>query len=292
MAFVTYFFFRIFSGLFSLLPFPVLYGLSNFLYFIFYKVLKYRKKVVQSNLKKSFPNKSEKELLAIEKGFYKNLSDITVESIKGFSLSKKSIMKRYHLINPEFLDSYKDKNILLVAGHFSNWEWGAIAAGEMLKSFERVLGFYKPLSNKHMDKYVRKTRGNLGTNLVSIKNTYEVFEENVPHHSAFIMVADQSPSRVAKSHWMTFLNQDTVCLHGPEKYCKTHKLPMLFLDIKRIKRGYYTVTLSELYDGSTPTKEGEITEYFMRKLEQRIIEEPSNWLWSHKRWKKKREKNN
>ena len=282
-----YYFFRILVFLFSLVPFWVLYVYSDILYFFFYYIFGYRKNVVFTNLRNAFPEKSEAEINKIAKGFYKNLSDITLESIKGLSMNKKTLKKRYPVVNIDILDNYfeKGQNIIGLAAHYTNWEWGVISFGFQFK--HKSIGLYKPLSNKYIDNYVKKSRAAWGMNLVSIKDTYRAFEEKHEKPTVFFMISDQSPSNLKKAKWIKFLNQDTACLHGAEMYAKKYNVPLIFGDVQRIKRGYYEVELSIFEDKPQETKENEITERFMKKIEDIIKAKPENWLWSHKRWKHK-----
>ncbi len=288
MKFIVYLFFRIFVFLFSILPFRLLYLHSDILYCILFHIFKYRKDVVFDNLRKSFPEKSEEEIRAIAKGFYKNLSDITLESIKGFSMSKKTFLKRYRILNSELLDTYfeKGQNLIALAAHYGNWEWAAVSFGFQLKF--KCLGLYKPLSNKYIDEYLLKKRSVLGMNLVPIKDTYKTFASNHEKPALFLMASDQSPSNIKRAIWVNFLNRDTACLHGAEKYAKMYNLPLLYFDLERIKRGYYQISISVLEENPQNLPDGEITKLYMQHLERVIRKKPENWLWSHRRWKHKR----
>ncbi len=286
---LSYIFFRFIVFIFSLVPFWALYLYSDILYFSFFYVFGYRKKVVFSNLKKSFPEKTEEEINKIAKGFYKNLSDITLESIKGLSMSKKTLKKRYPVVNIEILDDYfkKGQSIIGLAAHYTNWEWGVISFGFQFK--HKSIGLYKPLSNKYIDSYVKKARAAWGMNLVSIKETKNAFEKKYEKPAVFFMISDQSPSNIKRAKWVNFLNQETACLHGAEMYGKKYNIPLIFGDVQRIKRGFYEVKLSIFEDKPKETAEGEITKRYMKKIEEIIRKKPENWLWSHKRWKHKKQ---
>ncbi len=284
-----YIFFRFMVFLFSLVPFRLLYFYSDILCLLFFYVFGYRKKVVFTNLKNSFPEKSEEEILEIAKGFYKNLSDITLESIKGLSMSKKSLKKRYPVVNIDILDEYYERgqSIIGLAAHYTNWEWGVISFGFQFK--HKSIGLYKPLSNKYIDNYVKKARAAWGMSLVSIKETRNIFEKEHDNPTVFFMISDQSPSNIKRAKRIKFLNQDTACLHGAELYAKKYNIPLIFGDVKRKKRGFYEVELSIFEDKPRETKDGEITERYMKKVEEIIKAKPENWLWSHKRWKHKKQ---
>ena len=290
MQFLGFLFLRILILLFWLIPFRVLYIHSDIIFFIYYHVLGYRKKVVWQNLKNSFSDKSDQELKNIAKAFYKNLSDITVEGIKGLSMSKKSLLKRYKVLNPEIADQIYEQNnsVITISSHYTNWEWGVLCLSLQFK--HKSVGLYKPMSNKYIDEYMRKTRTSWGMNLISIHETAKYFEKNNSEPSMYIMVADQSPANYQKAYWIDFLNQETACLHGPENYAKKYNLPVIYGHIERVKRGYYEVALSNVEMNPKEKRAGEITQAYMKILENIILEKPENWLWSHKRWKKKKPK--
>jgi len=226
--------------------------------------------------------------LRIEKAFYRNLCDILLEGIKGFTISEKSLMKRYKFINPEVMNAYyeKGKDVVSVGSHYANWEWGIIIAPMQL--LHKLYAFYTPISNKYLDKYVRNSRGKLGTKMISLKDIREAFkaERDVP--TTFFFGADQSPSNPKAAYWMTFLNQDTPCMQGLEFFARRYKMPVVYYDVQRIKRGHYNVELKVLEEEPGKTESGEITEKYMRFLEQIIKNKPEDYLWSHRRWKHKR----
>ncbi len=286
---ITYYFFRIMILLNKIFPFWLLYKISNLFYLLFFYVFKYRRKTVMKNLKNSFPEKSDKEIWEISKKFYRNFADIILESTKGFSMNIDKLVKRYRIINPEILDQYykKGKSVIFVASHFSNWEWGVLCTGWQINHY--AIGLYKPLSNKYMDKYMKFSRAAWGMNLESIYETTKTFDNNVNKPAGFIMLADQCPINYSKAIWMTFLNQETACLHGPEKHATRLDLPVIFCDIQRVNRGKYTVEFSLLEEHPARTSKGEITKKYMQRLEKSIIQKPENWLWTHRRWKRRKD---
>lgn len=288
MQFFGYLFFRLLLFMFWLTPFFILYLHSEVIFFLIYRVFGYRKKVVLENLKKSFPEKTDREIQEISKRFYRNLSDIMVEGIKGFSMSKESLIKRYKVLNPEKADIYFEQNrsIIGIGSHYCNWEWGVLCFSLQFK--HKTIGLYKPLSNKYIDKYIKKTRAAWGMNLVSIYETAKIMKQSNSESSLYFMIADQSPSNTKKAYWIDFLNQDTACLHGPENYSKQYNLPVLYGHVERVKRGYYTIFLSEVATNPQEKSPSEITNTYMKILENAILQKPENWLWSHRRWKRKR----
>ena len=278
---------RFFVLLFAIVPFWLLYIFSDFLYFILYKVFKYRVSVVRDNLKKSFPEKSKEELRKIERLSYKNLSDITVESLKAFTMSKEEIFARHKVINEDDLRYLYGKcgGIIALPNHYGNWEWGAMSCMQLEW---KGVALYKPLSNKHLNTYVKRNRSRMGTQLVSIYDTARNFVENKNNKKNYVMASDQSPSNAKKAYWVDFLGRETAFLHGPELYAKKYNYPAVFIDIQRVKRGYYELNLTVLTDEPQKLKDGELTQMLANKLEEVIRKKPQDWLWSHKRWKLKR----
>jgi len=288
MQYILYIIFLLSIYFIAIIPFWLLYRFSDVLSFLFYYVFLYRKKVILENLRKSFPEKSEKEIREITRKTYRNLSDLVVESIKTFSMSTKQVTKRFKIINPEIIDKYylKGQSVIGVTAHYGNWEWGAMAGSLQIK--HRAIAIYKPLTNKYIDNFIKRTRAENGTLLKSIYKTTETFESLKNQTCIFLLVADQSPSSTKKAIWVDFLNQDTACLHGPEKHARANNYPVIYLHIKRVRRGYYELKAEILIENPSELEEGEVTRRYMNKLEQILKEKPEDWLWSHKRWKRKR----
>jgi KDO2-lipid IV(A) lauroyltransferase len=216
------------------------------------------------------------------------MCDLLLESTKGYSVNTKELMKRYHCVNPEVANQYFDKgqDIIIALSHYCNWEWGTQVASTVYK-FDAVT-FYKPLTNKFIDKYMYTLRNRRGMTLLSIYETHRATRATNEKPKAYFMVSDQSPENHKKAYWTTFLNQETACIKGVEIYAKLFNLPVIYLDVQRLKRGYYRVEMEEICCSPKSTASGEITEKYMKKLESIIINKPENWLWSHRRWKVKR----
>jgi len=273
----------------SLLPYTVLYIISDILFLVLYRITGYRKEIVFINLKRSFPKKNEQELRRIMSKFYRHLCDIIMEGIKGFSISEKQLRKRLIIKNPEFSNYFADKgrSIIFVGGHYNNWEICAQAFS--MYSNHKCIGIYKPLSDEFLDQKIYTSRSKYGMNLVSMKQTKKSFEEE-GGVKAIVFGSDQNPSNPKRAHWMSFLNQDTAVLFGVEKYSKEYNWPVVYVSIKKVKRGHYEVEYSLITDNPAEQPHGKITEDFTKRLEEDIINQPEYWLWSHKRWKHKRKK--
>lgn len=284
--------FVFFVILIGLIPFWLIYIFSDFASFILGQCIKYRRNVIKENLQLSFPNYSEEWIKSVISKTYKNISDNLVESFKSFTMTKSSIVKRHKINNPELLEKYIENNqsIIGVTAHYANWEWGSLSAG--LQTDYKFVAFYKPLSNSIINKFLKRSRSKCGTTLASIAQTSYTFDSYKEKPHIYLMAADQSPSgtQIKNALWFDFLGRDTAFLHGIEKHSRKNNYPVVYIDIQRVKRGYYEITLSELCNEPNKLIEGEITERYVRKLEEVIKHKPENWLWSHKRWKHKREK--
>lgn len=285
MDYLIYLVFRAFVLLFRFIPFRLLYGFADFVFYLVYYVAGYRKKVVFINLRNSFPEKTGPEIEKIAKKFYHHFADMLIESLKAFTMTEASVIKRYRFISTSSPDELcrQGKSVICVAGHYGNWEWAGIAAGKQM--CHKPVGFYKPLSNKFIDGYIQKSRVQGRAQLASIVNTAETFSTDYGEPAAFYMVADQSPSSDRLAYWVNFLNQETAVLHGPEKYARVHNFPVVFASVHKVKRGYYTIDFKMLEPEPDKTKTGEITSRFMKMLEEVIVANPEYYLWSHRRWK-------
>lgn len=273
----------------SLLPIRVLYVVSDVLYLLLYRLFGFRKKVVLSNLRNSFPEKSEKEIKQIANRFYSHLFDVVIESIKSFSISEQELLDRAKVLNPEIFDPFfkKGKSLILSAGHYNNWEMSATSLAGQIP--HHLVALYKPLGNNLLNDKVQASRGQLGMELVPKSKNRDLFKDALKQPTAIVLGSDQSPSNAKKAYWMEFLNQDTAVLFGTEKYAKQYDYPVLTVWIEKVKRGYYELTFEVISEHPQEEEYGAITERHTRMLEQEIREKPEYWLWTHKRWKRKRE---
>ncbi|MDF2436395.1 MAG: hypothetical protein K0Q95_771 [Bacteroidota bacterium] len=275
----------------SSLPFPVLYAISDFLFFILYRVTGYRKKVVLANIQRSFPEKSAKEQEEICRKFYHHFCDLVLESLKTFTISEEEVKKRVVCTNPEVINKYYDQNrsVIIAGGHYNNWEIFAVAVDSFIK--HKAVGIYKPLSNKYFDEKMRNTRSKYGLYMISTRDVKKVFDEEAGRRTATIFAIDQSPSNPDNAYWMEFLKQDTGILFGVEKYAKEYDYPVLYGRINKVKRGHYTFELFDVTDKPKEMAYGEIMEKATMMLEQDIRNQPEFWLWTHRRWKHKKPAN-
>jgi Kdo2-lipid IVA lauroyltransferase/acyltransferase len=283
------FWFIVFVLFFGLIPFWAIYFISDIIYILLYKLIGYRKNVILQNLNKTFLLKTEKEKKQLLSATYRNLTDIIIEGLKAFTMSRKQFINRHKIINPEILKPIYEsgKSFIGVTGHYCNWEWGSLSAS--IQTNYQVVAFYKPLSNKWIDRFMHWNRSRFGTLLTSIYETSKTFERQEKTRSIFLMAADQNPSKRKKSIWVDFLGQDTAFLDGPERYARNYNYPVVYMDVQRKKRGFYTIELSIITLNPSELDEGEITKRFAKKLESVIHNDPANWLWSHRRWKMKKQ---
>lgn len=268
-----------------------LHRISDLIFLITYYIIPYRKKLVIKNLTNSFPQKSEKEIRQITKQFYRHFCDIIVESIKLFSISDAEALRRCTPSGTEILHRLHDegKSAVIISGHYNNWELAVLRFKPLVP--HRVMGIYSPLANVFFDKKIQESRTKFGLELLSVKKVKETFEALKDERVVMVFGSDQSPSRTSKSYyWTRFLNQDTAVFYGAEKYARAYNLPVIFARIHKIKRGYYRFELELIEENPADTEYGEITEKHIRLLEQQICEQPQYWLWTHNRWKVKREK--
>ena len=265
-----------------------LYLLSNIAAFLLENVFAYRKKVIDENLKNSFPNKTDFERKKIRKQFYLNFADVFIESLKGLSISAKTAQKEVVYEGKEILEQFylQNRDVILVMGHLGNWE--KICSILPVFVSHKILGVYKPLKNLFFDKKVKSIRSKFGVDLVAMKDTNKRIKEKVATPKAIILIADQSPSNPQRSFWTSFLNQETGVMMGTEKFAKIYDLPVVYLNILKEKRGRYKVHFELLSTNSKTMPKGEITKLHTKALEENIVLYPHLWLWSHKRWKHKK----
>jgi KDO2-lipid IV(A) lauroyltransferase len=273
----------------SVSPFWLLYLISDFLYVVFYYVSGYRREVVSENLRNAFPGKSKEEITAITKKFYKYLCDLFLETFKTLTISKKEMLKRCRMTDEAIAEFTKyaaqNKSVIIVMGHFGNWEWSGNSFSLTCK--QQLFVIYHQLSNKYFDGLTYRMRRRFGTKLFEMNDTLRsmVSTRNVLSATAFI--ADQTPSPV-NAYWTNFLNQDTPVFWGTEKIARKFNYPVVYVSVKKINRGYYNIFAETLVEYPDKTDDGEISELHTRRLEQDILEQPETWLWSHRRWKYKR----
>ncbi len=270
----------------SLLPHFVLYRVSDGLYILLYKILGYRLKVVRKNLKLSFPQKSNKERIEIERKFYKHLCDIFVEMLKALTISKKQTLKRYKFFNIELINNFSKQNrsVVLMAGHYSSWE-GMLSMGHYIEG--KGYGVYTPITNKYFDRLVIKSRERHHVYMGSRYKTAVDVELHQKDSTNYVygLAADQSPQPKAKTYWRPFMGIEVPVFTGGERMARNYNMPVVFSEVNRVKRGYYETNITLISDNPQETKENEITDIFITSLENQIKKDPSQYFWTHNRFK-------
>lgn len=272
----------------SLLPFWVMYGISNLLYYVFFYIIKYRKTTVLGNLKKSFPEKSAAECHVIAKKFYRFFPDLIVEAIKMRSMSAEQVQKRIELLNPEEVYRHfeQNKGVIGVTAHYGNWELG-IYRLSLMTDYPRLV-IYKPLNDRAFNEVYNSLRCRFGATMVPMKQILRhiVRLQRSPHISMF--VADQTPTYQDSDYFMEFMHQETLVYTGTERIARLTKNPIVYCHIgRKQKRGHYFCKFTTLVENPDDYDQHEITRIHNRFTEEIIKKQPEYWLWTHRRWKRK-----
>lgn len=275
--------------LIGIIPFPVLYFFSNILTFIVYRIFQYRKEVVRLNITNAFPHLPIKERLRIEQKSYLNFVDVLLENLKLLSISKSDLQARMRFVNPQTLQDLNDsgKGVMLIGAHYNNWEWMALSLSASIP--QKMFSVYKPLNNSTIEQLMLRVRSRFGANIIPMNSFPKVVLKNKNQSTVNLMLADQSPHRSKVDYYCDFLNQDTPVYLGAEKLMKAANLELLFVEVARVKRGFYEMKIVPLASKVLGEK-GATTKLHVNHLEQLIKNNPENWLWSHRRWKHSRKK--
>lgn len=278
--------------LLALLPFRAIYVLSDGLAFLMQHVIHYRQKVVRTNLRNSFPEKSAEELKEIENKFYHYICDYMLEEMKTLRISFEELTRRMTYENKEEYLNMIDKygGIVLLIPHYANFEW-IIGMGAIMQPGDLPVQVYKPLHNPYLDEMFKRIRSRFGGyNVPKHSTAREMIKLRREHKRMAVgLITDQSPNRSEAHYWTTFLHQDTVFMDGAERIARMMGFPVFYCELIRQKRGHCRVIFDLITETPKQTADGEITECFARRLEQTIRRDPPYWFWSHKRWKLKRE---
>jgi len=269
----------------SVVPFFVIYVLSDIVAFLLCHVVRYRRKVLYDNLSRSFPEMDQRTLRKVARRAYVNVSDLLLEGLKGLSMSRRSLHERYKVLNNEVVNNLiaEGKSVILAGSHYNNWEWGVISLCTWFDA--PMIGIYKPVSNRYIESYLNKLRSRLGLILYSTKETRRSFEDYLDKQAVYIMLGDQNPPNSKSAHWVDFLHRKTAWLHGIDTLSRTYNYAVVYYAVRRIKRGYYEIDISTVEKNPGTLFPQQITEQLVDKLKRSIDEDPANWLWTHKRWK-------
>lgn len=275
--------------LISLLPFWLFYKFSDLIFFIVYHIIGYRKKIVMENLVLAFPEKSENELKRIQKKFYSHMCDMFLEMVKSISISEEEIKKRFEFTNKEEILRIRkmDKSIILMCGHYASYEW--MNALQLFGINFKGFGVYKKVKNPYIDKLARDIRGRYDGILIPTVEATKTIADNEKKEikGVYGMVADQSPKLDRAKYWLDFMNIKVPVFMGSEKLAKDLDMAVVYLQVVKLKRGYYQASFINITDNPREEPDYKITKRFFYLLEKQIRTAPEYYLWTHKRWKHK-----
>jgi Kdo2-lipid IVA lauroyltransferase/acyltransferase len=286
MQFIVYIIAFPLLWLISILPFRLFYLFSDFVYFLVYRVIRYRKSVVRENLALTFPHLSKAERKVIEKKFYHHMCDMFLEMIKTLSITPEEMEKRFHVTNIELVQDYarRGKSVILVASHYASYEW--------LLTINPKLGFqgiavYKKIANPYFDKLIRKIRSKYNTELVETRKAIPTMAQNQRDGklSMYGLASDQSPKLDRIFHSMKFMGIEVPVHTGAEMLAKKYDLSVIMVKVKKVSRGHYEAAFLTIADNPHDYKNFDITEKYLKEVEKQILEAPEFYLWTHKRWK-------
>jgi Kdo2-lipid IVA lauroyltransferase/acyltransferase len=273
----------------SRLPFPLLYVLADFLAFILHRIIGYRRQVILNNLTLSFPEKSQKEILTILRRFYYYFAEMTLETIKGYSISRPSMEKRVTYKGIETMNAYAEqgRSILLFGMHYGNWEWSGLAQLWMKHQYQVI---YNPMrNNPEFDVFLREIRERWGVKTVPVDKSAKIAlgyqTGSVPN--CVVLAEDQRPPFITP-FWTTFMNQEACFNSGVEKIARKTNQPIFLHHCRRIKRGHYEISFTLMVENPSEMSEQDILLTYVRTIEKRIRVAPEYYLWSHRRWKQQR----
>jgi KDO2-lipid IV(A) lauroyltransferase len=272
----------------SRLPMWALYVFSAFLYVLAFYVVRHRHQVIRDQLEKAFPDLSGAQRGLIHKQFLKNFCDVMVEVLKSASMTESDMCARMQILNLDVARRYLDagQSVMFVTSHLCNWEW--LLQGVTLQLGYPVDAAYKPLHDQWAERLMLEIRSRFGARLVPAKELLADFLRRRGIVRAVAMNADQAPVSTDKRYWTQFLGQDTAFYIGAEQIARATRLPVMYVAVRRIRRGYYEVELKPLWDGREVTAPNTVTERYARACEIDVLKSPADWLWSYRRWRLKK----
>lgn len=271
----------------SILPFRVLYFFSDVSSFIIYHIIGYRKKTVRKNLELTLRHLTAEERLIIEKKFYRHFTDSFFEMAKSLTISDKELKKRFTFTNYDLVHEYeaKGKSVVLLIGHYASYEW--LLYMNKFFTTHKGFGIYKPIANKHFDRLVKKMRGKFNAELIGIRETIPSMRQNERKGilGFYGFITDQSPKLTSAIHWGDFFGMEVPIHVGGEMLAKKIGMNMMFAKVSKTSRGHYSCTFIGIEEDLKLVPNYEISDRFMKMLEQQILEAPPYYLWTHKRFK-------
>lgn len=287
MGAVSYYLALPFIYLVSILPFRLLYLLSDLMCLLVYRVFGYRKAVVTANLERSFPEKSADEIVALRDRFYRYFCDLSLETLKTLTVSPESLEARFSCGDMTAFERFhaEKRSVIIVMGHLGNWELAGAYFSQL--PLHQLYVLYHPLRNPYFDRLIYHMRTRLGTRLYPMKSAFRGMVRDREELTATAFIADQTPSP-SSAYWMTFLNQDTAVFKGTETIARKLDYPVIYLSVIRERRGHYRLHSELLAEHPGELPENTLTELHTKRLERDIVAYPETWLWSHRRWKHER----
>lgn len=289
MQFIIYILVYPFLWIISILPFRLLYLFSDFVFFLVYYIIGYRKTTVRENINMALPHLTAKERLSVEKKSFRHMCDMFMEMIKTMSISEEEMNRRFQFSNLEvYLDlEKKQKSIALMCAHYASYEW--VISMNAKCNFEGY-AIYKRINNRYFDKLVRDIRSKFKATLITTKETIPVIRENNKKHhlGLYGFASDQSPKLSSVFHWNNFMGIEVPVHTGAEMLAKKYDMNVIFLKVKKVKRGFYEASFEGVFENVTTIPNYDITDAFLKLVEKQIYERPEFYLWTHKRWKHRR----
>ncbi len=286
---MTFFFIFFICYPLAALPLAVLYLLLPVIYIVVNHIVHYRRKVVDDNLLRSFPELTVQERRRIRNRYYWHLSQIAVEMVKMLLIPKKALRYRYRCSNPELVNRFYEegKSVILMSSHYNNWEWMIVALDEMFR--HHGIGVGKANSDKVFEKWVNRARTRNGTEVCFADTAREVFAHYEDNHipAAYMMLADQSPGNPKKCYVTRFMNQMTGVIYGPEYFARKYDIPVLYYEVVKERIGKYRVDVQLITEHPNDERPYFVTQRYVELLEETIGRKPEFWIWSHRRWKHK-----
>ena len=275
----------------SRLNFTTIYLISDLLYYILYYIFSYRKKVVRKNLELAFPEKSKMERRRIERENFRNLTDIFLETFKSNNIKEKDLRERFKFKNPELLEKIYNNNqeVIVMCSHYCSWEWVFVI--QKITKF-KINAIYKKLSNKYFDKWTKDRRSRYGANMISTKETYREVSRlsKLKSLNFYGFASDQSPKKSKAVYWGNFLNNWVPIHTGAEIIAKKYNMATVFMDVQKVKRGYYEASFSLITEKPNSFKKFELTDKYIEFVEKQVRNKPEYYTWTHKRFKHRKNK--
>ncbi len=272
--------------LLSILPFRVLYLFSDFISFILFRIIGYRKDVVLNNIKIAFPEKSEKEVRKIRRQFFKHFTDVFMEMIKSITISEKNVHKRFVFEDVDVInDLYKkNRSVIVVGSHYANWEW-MVSLNNLVK--HQAYAVYTPISNKYFEKMMLKYRQKYGGKFIKPSVARKTYVENEKNGVLTLnaLVSDQSPQLQRTRYWATFFNTYVPIHVGAELIAKDLNQVVVYYEVSKVKRGHYKCTFKLLAENPREFPDYQITDMFLKEVERQVAAAPQYYFWTHKRFK-------